>query len=402
MRPKVVLNKKSAPIPPGIARTTTLGASCAGGLEAVLSRELAGYGHEVVEERNGLVYFSGTIHDLPKLSAALRTASRLFVPLITCTPADHDQLYREAQRIPWEEIIPVDATFSISASTASPVFRDHRFLAMRLKDAIVDRQRGKSGGTRSSVSRDRPQVIVAIHAGKQDVVISLDATGSPLHERGYRTEAGDAPLRETLAAGMVLMAWEQGVPAVLVDPFCGSGTIVIEAALIALRRAPGVAVQKPRRHQYSRWPWFPRSASAPPSLADAPLVDNVQIIAADHDPAMVELAQRNAERAGVAEAIQFHVAPFAELATILPPEQEWSNRGGVTMISNPPWGTRLKPEDLGGLYGDMRETIRRMGIQGWILSGEPVPRELIPEKPRRRVSLYNGGLQSQFVNLQLP
>jgi 23S rRNA G2445 N2-methylase RlmL len=402
MQRKVVLNKKSASLPSGIASVSILAASCAGGLEAVLSRELEEFGYPVAERRNGLVYFSGTIHDLPGLSASLRIASRLFVPLITCSPADHDQLYREAQRIPWEEIIPVDATFSISSSTASPIFTDHRFLAMRLKDAIVDRQRTRSGGKRSSVSRDRPQVIIAIHAGKKDVVISLDATGAPLHERGYRTEAGEAPLRETLAAGMVLLAWKDAVPSVLVDPFCGSGTIAIEAALIAARRPPGDAAQRRRRYQYSRWPWFPRSSGASPQLDTPRTSVEIQIIAADHDPAMVELAQRNAERAGVAEAIQFHVAPFSNLANILPMEQDGTRKSGIMMISNPPWGTRLKPEDIGALYHEIRKTIHHEGINSWILSGEPVPRELIPEKPRQRFSLFNGGLQSQFINLQLP
>ena len=378
--------------------------TCAGGTEGVLAGELNGLGMgEVREERGAVRCALRGCGDIPRLNRELRSASRVLLPLLRTQVADFDGVYRAVAGLAWDRLLPVGQTFAISATSRSARMPDHRFLAMRCKDAIVDVQRRAQGGERSSVDRRRPDVPVVVFLDDQELEVSLDTSGIPLHERGYRTEAGDAPLRETLAAAMLLHAGWPG-PRALVDPFCGSGTIVIEAALLARGRTPG-AIRS--RWAWQRWEWMnPGQAGSTGDSGDeardgatgrraaggSPPV----ILASDADPGMVEIARRNAQRAGVAADVRFSVADAAERLSTM------RERGGL-IVSNPPYGGRLSPPDLERTYAETGSALKRLGSgwEAWFLLGQEAPARALGLAPDRRESMFNGGTAVEFCHYHI-
>ncbi|MEX2442410.1 MAG: class I SAM-dependent RNA methyltransferase [Alkalispirochaeta sp.] len=389
---RVILKKRASP-----ARVLSreIVATCPGGAESVLSSELTAAGFEDVRIETGAVRAALTgSAGIATANRALRTAARVLVPVARFPTSDFDGVYRNVAEIPWERLLPTDRTFAITATTRSEALKDHRFLAMRTKDAIVDRQREHNNGVRSSVDRDQPDLPVVIFANDREVEISVDSSGAPLHERGYRTERGDAPLRETVAAMMLLTAgWPDH--AVLVDPFCGSGTIAIEAALISRGLLPG---DLGRRYAYQRWTWmgdFDRCDSAEQESSPS-VTGNQRIIAADSDPNMIEIARRNARRAGVEQYIEFFTSDVTETIRHVAAE------AGV-IVTNPPYGRRLQPEDTARLYRGFGGALRKdlPGWQVWMLLGEPAPVKTLGLTPDRKISVFNGGLSAQLCHYRL-
>lgn len=385
---QVILHKRTARRPDCTEAIVT----CAGGAEGLVADELAELGMGGIRRERGAVRcrLDGCA-DLALLNRELRTASRVLLPLLAQEVEDFDGVYRAVSGLPWDRLITPASSFAISATSRSSRMPDHRYLAMRCKDAIVDVQRRGHGGERSSVDRRQPDVPVVVFLDDQRLEVSLDTSGAPLHERGYRTEAGDAPLRETLAAAMLLRAGWPG-PRALVDPFCGSGTIAIEAALMALGRIPG---DVRRRWAWQRWEWMAdaRGAGAgrrPP--AGAPPV----ILASDADPGMVDIARRNAKRAGVADAIRFSVADAAERLTGM------RERGGL-IVSNPPYGSRLNPADLEQTYVETGRAMRELGSEweAWLLLGPDAPARAFGLAPDRREAMFNGGTAVEFCHYHI-
>ncbi len=430
MRRTVILRKNRKEEPP--LTPTELILTCAGGIEPILEAELVAAGYSVDRHGPGAVHVQSAIAAVPDLCASLRTASRLLVPVDRIPVRDYDDLYRGLKRIPWERIIPTNCTFAIAASTRSSTMRDHRFLAMRAKDAIVDLQRDRTGGKRSSIDRDHPVFPVVIHLDRNDTLeVSLDAAGAPLHERGYRTEAGDAPLRETVAAAIVLQsgydrAVDRGSAPVLVDPFCGSGTIAIEAALIAARRSPQ---PEKRRYAWQRWPWFGGSSRDKGASRDAGVIGEEghshdpatpRIFASDRDDAVVEKARRNARRAGVEDLITFSTGDFRDRLRELTEETRgWTGAASadesrtdesrtsgtppMLVLANPPYGERLDDTDLDQLYRDLGDTLKESipGGSAWILCSEKSLMQNTRLSAARRVPMYNGGLECRLYRLDI-
>lgn len=267
----------------------------------------------------------------------LRTALRVLWPLGSFAATDADSLYAGAAAVAWEDVLGKESTFAVHARTsAPPPLAYSPFLAQRVKDAIVDRMRARAG-VRPNVDRDQPDVLAYVHvteAGK--VVVGLDMSGASLHERGYRTMAGPAPLRETLAAALVLASgWKAERP--FVDPMCGAGTIAIEAALYALNMAPGLLS---RRFGFERWPMF----GAAEKVAFARLIEEararirtgvpVPIIGRDREPEVLAAARANLARCPplVQSAVTFEEADVRQIAPMSPP---------ATLVSNPPYGERI-------------------------------------------------------------
>ncbi|MFW5693823.1 MAG: THUMP domain-containing class I SAM-dependent RNA methyltransferase [Alkalispirochaeta sp.] len=391
---RVILKKRTAPVQ---ILSPEIVATCPGGAEAVLAAEMNAVGFEDVRIETGAVRaVRSASAGIATANQSLRTAARVLVPVARFAASDYDGIYRGVSEIPWERLLPTDRTFAITATTRSRGLTDHRFLAMRTKDAIVDRQRTHTNGVRSSVNRDEPDLPVVIFANDREVEVSLDSSGAPLHERGYRTERGEAPLRETVAAMMLLSAgWPQ--QSVVVDPFCGSGTIAIEAALIARGIVPG---RLGRRYAYQRWTWlgdFDASGTGAP--AERPTEHRAgtqRIVAADSDPAMIEIARRNAQRAGVAEYIEFFTADATETV------RHVAGAPGV-VVTNPPYGRRLQPEDTARLYRGLGAAMRRdlSGWDVWMLLGEPAPIKTLGLTPDRKVSVFNGGLPVQLCRYRM-
>ncbi|TVR67265.1 MAG: hypothetical protein EA427_14315 [Spirochaetaceae bacterium] len=413
MRPAVILRK--APrnaagkvLPPDLPPFSELAATCGGGLELLLEEEIRNLGYSVLRRRPGVVYFRATLLEVPRCITQLRTASRLLVPVDRSTVNAYDGAYHRILSIPWETIIPPEHTFAITATTRSPVMKDHRFLAMRTKDAIVDRQRGACAGRRSSIDRKTPvfRVVVFVDENK-GVEVSLDAGDAPLHERGYRKEAGEAPLRETVAAAMLLQAGYpvrigEGRPPVLIDPFCGSGTIAIEAALMLAGRA---AQLPDRLFAYRRWPWFPpagETESAPDRSDGEAAPPPVRIFASDRDGEVLDLARRNANRAGVGQMIEFSQGDVRERLPALAGRIR-PGRPEVLVVTNPPYGERLDRDDLGALYRDLGTLLKEHmpGGTAHVLCSD---RDLMHRTGLRaagRVPMFNGGIACRLYRLDL-
>jgi 23S rRNA G2445 N2-methylase RlmL len=417
------------------AHSYELVATCAGGLEPILERELAGLGISVTGRGSGLVRAVGTAETVVTLNRRVRTASRILISLVRGQVETYDDVYALARKVPWESRIYSTASFAVTALARSRTLTNHKFLAMRVKDAVADRQRDTSG-RRSNVDRRRPDYPIVVHVDDEGAEISLDTSGRSLHERGYRREAGEAPLRESLAAGLVLRAgWDGTRP--LLDPFCGSGTIVIEAALMQAGRGPG---DLGRRYAFEGWPEF-RGVSQSSAGVAAPVEESARapIIAADKDAEVVEKARRNARRAGVEERITFVHAPFEELEPdeLIEPDDEFlrpsgqetpavagGHRGGASassesaptgpaggadggptgvIICNPPYGERMVYEAVAVMYQMIGDNLkaRYPGWEAWIFTANLQAAKRIGLRSSSKTILYNGGLESRLYEFRV-
>jgi 23S rRNA G2445 N2-methylase RlmL len=316
------------------------------GLETPLLRELEQLGFDrPVKGRAGATVRADRA-GLERLVASSRLAHRVLWTLGEVDARDGDRLYRGAfDLVRWPGLVPTGSTLAVFATTRdTPAFRDARFAALRVKDAIFDAVRAATGA-RPDVDTVHPDLVVRVSVARGRGVISLDAAGrTSLHARGYRTDAGDAPLRETLAAALTRLAgWDGQEP--LVDPMCGSGTIAIEAALTAAGTLPG---HLRADYGFMRWPGFRRDRyESWLDKARVPTAGPPHIFASDVDPAVLAVARVNADRAGVRDAIDFRLAD-AETLTL-------SGVGPGLLVTNPPWGGRM---------GDLDSTsdlLRRVG-----------------------------------------
>jgi 23S rRNA G2445 N2-methylase RlmL len=367
----------------------TLIATCLGGAEPYLENELRQSGMSPLLRENGAVTFSGGFDELVRANHRLRTASRILLPVVSGTVRTYDELYRLARKLDWTSLITPEQTLRVSAVTRSQEIQDSNFAAIRVKDAITDSQRARTR-KRSTVARRDPDLAVTLFVNKHHVQISLDSSGRPLHERGYRKEAGEAPLRETLAATLLYAAeWQSGLP--LFDPFCGSGTIAIEAALMAAGIYPGDL-----RSQFGYTSWeFARSEQKPEeATADRSPPTDLSIVASDIDPDMIEIARRNAERAGVGQLIDFRVSNALLVAR--PPVP------GV-VVTNPPYGERLDRERAGELMASFGHAAKE-NLPGWrvlFLSEGKTGAKAIGLRTRRVAELWNGGIQTNFYGADI-
>ncbi len=384
---KVVLKKRPREITGPDIRSLVL--TCPGGAEGTLRLELQELGYPDGEISPGIVRVSAAAGDVDRLNRSIRCASRVLVPLTHFHAAGYDEVYRRAMEFSWESLLKPEHTFLITSTARSENLGDHRFLAMRFKDAIVDRQRKYFGGRRSSVNKETPHVVFSIFASGESVELALDSTGKALHERGYRLEAGEAPLRETVAAMILLdSGYRVHDHRPLLDPFCGSGTIVIEGALIWLGREPGVPQ---RSYAWERWPWLGGSSerSGPHRPESRGAEESPIFVGTDSDPYIIEKARRNAERAGVSELVRFEVADVSESIP------RWTRGRRGMIVTNPPYGVRLQQDDLASLYERLGELLRHHAV-GWdaiVLAGNQSLLDRVRLRPRKRRKIYNGALQ---------
>ena len=302
-----------------------------------------------------------------------------------------DDLYRQCARFAWEDLIPVDGTFVVDATVHSEVFTHDHFAALRLKDAVVDRFRGKTG-QRPSIDRVRPDVRLHLHIAGNKVTLSVDATGAPLSHRGYRPPQAKAPLNEVLAAGLLaLSGWRPGTP--LIDPMCGSGTFSTEAALWA----SGLPVQAGRR-QFAFMKWSDFDASAwrevrDESMHEVKAVDTL-IWASDNHPGAIRQTRHSLEEADVDGMVQVSQSDFFNLH---PPTDS-----GV-MVMNPPYGERLDPGDVVGMYEGIGDRLKFnwAGFEAWVISSNEEALKRVGLRPHKRISVFNGGLPCKWVGFQM-
>ena len=360
------------------------------GLEEVLAAELTALGADNIEMGRRMVSFTGDKEMLYRANFCLRTALRILKPIKHFTAADADAVYEAVKEIRWEDYLDPAKSFAVDATVFSEEFRHSKFVSYRVKDAIADYFRERTG-KRPSVSITNPDVLLNIHIAQTDCTLSLDSSGESLHRRGYRQEAVEAPLNEVLAAGMILLTGWKG-ECDLIDPMCGSGTIPIEAALIARNIAPGVFRQG---YAFENWPDF-----------DADLLERIynddsqerefahKIYGYDNSIKANAIAQRNVKAAGVGRDVVLHLQPFQQFEQ--PHEKS-------LIITNPPYGERISSTDLLGLYQMIGERLKHAftGNTAWILSYRDECFDQIGLKPSVRIPLQNGGLDCEFRKYEI-
>ena len=366
-------------------------ATCTRGLEEVLAGELAGLGVAASEVGRGAVRFRADLTTLLRANVRLRTAMRVLVELAEGPAGSREELYGLAGTIRWEQWIARGQTFAVTVAGQGSAFSNTSFAALIVKDALVDRLRDRLGW-RPDVDRGDPDVRVWVHLAGERAAVGVDSTGEPLSHRGYRPRGGPAPLAETLAAGILILAGYDGtVP--LLDPMCGTGTLAVEAALIATGTAPGVR----RSFACERWHFLPAGAVAEERAAATANVTPARsaIVGRDIDPRAVAAARANARAAGVADAVTVERGDVRELAVA---------GAGTLIIANPPYGQRLGTgEDLGRLYHDLGEALRRgaRGCTAWLLVGDRELIKAIHLRPSRRIVLFNGPIECRLVRYDI-
>lgn len=360
------------------------------GLEEVLAKELTELGASNIEIGRRMVAFTGDKEMMYRANFCLRTAIRILKPIKRFEAKNADEVYEAIKNIAWEDYLDKDKSFAIDAVVFSNEFRHSKFVAYKVKDAIVDYFREKTGD-RPSVRINNPDIALNIHIAETQCTLSLDSSGESLHRRGYRQEAVEAPLNEVLAAGMILMTGWKG-ECDLIDPMCGSGTIPIEAALIARNIAPGVFRKE---FAFEKWNDF-----------DQALFDNIynddsqerefthKIYGYDNNPKANEIATRNVKAAGLSKEITLKIQPFQQFEQ--PKEKS-------IIITNPPYGERISTNDLLGLYQMIGERLKHSftGNDAWVLSYREECFDQIGLKPSIKVPLFNGALECEFRKYQL-
>ena len=360
------------------------------GLETILAEELTNLGADNIQIGRRMVSFTGDKEMMYKANFCLRTAIRILKPIKQFKAKDPDEVYEAIKAICWEDYLNVDKSFAVDSVVFSDEFRHSKFVAYKVKDAIVDYFREKTG-KRPSVRINKPDVLLNIHIAQDKCTFSLDSSGESLHRRGYRQEAVEAPLNEVLAAGMILMTGWRG-ECDLIDPMCGSGTIPIEAALIARNIAPGVFRKE---FAFEKWNDF-----------DQDLFDNVynddsqerefthKIYGYDNNPRANEIALHNMKAAGVSKDIVLALQPFQQFQQ---PKEK------AILITNPPYGERISTNDLLGLYQMIGERLKHafQGNDAWILSYREECFDQIGLKPSQKIPLFNGALECEFRKYQI-
>lgn len=358
------------------------------GLEPLLAEELKSLGASRTDIVNRGVNFYGGMALMYRVNLASRLSLRVLLPILQFEATDSDTLYRKVRRIDWSQYLDNRMTFSIDSTVYSPHFNNSQYVSQKVKDAIVDRFRDATN-LRPSVSKEQPDLLINVHISGNWVTISLDSSGGSLHRRGYRTGHGyfEAPLNEVLAAGMVMISgWDAKTP--FLDPMCGSGTLAIEAALIAANIPPGIF-----KNQYGFENWKNFDGELMEHVAQKLSNERevgVPIIARDMDPEAVELTRRQVKQMDLQHIITVEQGDFGDTKGM---EQ-------ITLIMNPPYGERMKPDDIESLYSMVGSTLKHKfpGSDAWLLSSSKKALGRVGLRPASKRVLYNGSLECSFVN----
>lgn len=374
-------------------RKETIRVTCAPGLPPYLARELKELGFDAEAVEKTFIEIRGTPRDAMRLNLRLRTAFHVLYRLgeFRCTgPQD---LYDAAASIPWEEIIPPEEYVCVTSSVSHPSISDWTYANLKVKDAIVDRMQSKAG-RRPDSGPERDRVVIAVSWHGEACRIFLNTTGNKLADRGYRRRPHLAPMQETLAAAVVMATGYDGALP-LVNPMCGSGTIAIEAALIAAGRAPGLlrsnfGLMHVKGFDDHAWQEIRREAAKSRRKESPP-----PIVATDIDPRAIEAARANAKTAGVDPLIEFAVCDFAE-TTIPPPP-------GIVIL-NPEYGERLgEAAQLEGTYKRIGDFFKQRcaGYTGYVFTGNRELAKKIRLTASRRLEFWNAKIDCRLLKYEM-
>ena len=355
------------------------------GLEDVLAGELTALQADDVQIGRRMVSFKGDKAMLYKANIHCRTALRILKPVCHFSADNADTVYTEVKKINWERYFNPNQTFAIDAVVNSDSFNHSKFVAYRTKDAIVDYFR-ENFEQRPSVRINRPDIYIHIHISHTDCTLSMDSSGESLHKRGYRMEQVEAPLNEVLAAGMILKTGWRG-ESNFVDPMCGSGTLLIEAAMIALNIPPGLYRKE---YAFERWPDFDQE------LFDGIYQDEsgerefaFKCYGSDISPNAIAIATDNVQNARLSRYIELRTLSFQQYSQAPNP--------GI-LVMNPPYGERISSHDIDNLYAMIGERLKHAftGYQAWILSYKDECFDKIGLRPDQKFKLMNGQLECEY------
>ncbi|MBI35918.1 MAG: RNA methyltransferase [Flavobacteriales bacterium] len=363
------------------------------GLEELLAVEIKEAGGKNLQSIKRGVKFEGDEEVLYRCLFSLRTVLRLLIPVFKFKAHTEKDLYFKVKKLPWEDFLDVNQTFAIDCIAHSKVFNHSKFVSLRVKDAICDRFRANSDDQRPSVNVKNPDLPINVHINNLDVIVSLDAGGFSLHQRGYRTKDHVAPLNEALAAGMLLLSdWDKKTD--LYDPMCGSGTLLVEAAMMAQNLAPRLfsgkqfAIQKWDNFDSMLW------AKVKKSLKSQIEPTSVKIHGTDISVKSVQMAKFSVKTAAVDDIVSVEQSDFFL-------KKNSSTQGFI--ISNPPYGERLQEENIIQFYREIGNTFKReyAGFQAWILSSNLKALKFIGLKPSKKIFLKNGPLDCKFQKYEM-
>lgn len=360
------------------------------GLEDVLAKELIELGANNVQIFRRAVSFTGNLELMYKANLCCRTALRILKPIASFKAASADEVYEEVKKIDWTEYLDLKKTFTIDSTIYSETFKHSKFVTYRVKDAIAD-QFVEKYSRRPSVSIDKPDLYINVHISHKDCTVSLDSSGESLHKRGYRVHQTEAPMSEVLAAGMLLMAGWKG-QSNFVDPMCGSGTLLIEAALIALNIPPCIYRSS---FAFEKWNDFDRD------LFDEIYNDDTKecafqykIYGSDMSASAIKICEENVKSAGLSKFIELKKMPISEFEPI---------DGKCLMVTNPPYGERLEVEKLEALYQELGSLLKHKftGNTAWVISSQENCLARIGLKPSQKVELVNGALECEYWKFEI-
>ncbi|MDR2221398.1 MAG: THUMP domain-containing protein [Flavobacteriaceae bacterium] len=361
------------------------------GFEEVLAKELQLLGAMKVKQGTRMVSFEGDKGFMYKANLACRTALKILVPIKQFAVYNEGNLYKGIQSIDWSEYITVNQAFVIDSTVFSDAFNNSLFVSLKAKDAIVDQFREKTG-KRPDIDKDFPDLRINVHIQKDLCTVSLDSSGASLHHRGYKTATNIAPINEVLAAGMLMMSGWEG-RSDFIDPMCGSGTILTEAAMIACNIPANI---NRKEFAFERWnDW------------DAELFDRIQesllkrvrefhytIKGYDKAPSAVLKAKDNVKNANLEEYITIENANFFDTHK--------ETEGPLHMVFNPPYGERLDI-NLERFYREIGDTLKQSypGTEAWFITANIEALKFVGLRPSRKIKLYNGKLETRFAKYEL-
>lgn len=359
------------------------------GLEKVLAEELKQIGAEEIKEERRAVSFVGDKEMMYKANFCLRTALRILKPIAEFNVRKREELYDGAMSVDWTNHLALGKTIAVDSVVHSELFLNSMFVSLKVKDAIVDQFREKTR-KRPSVNIEDPDMRINVHLSGEKCTVSLDSSGDSLHKRGYRIAQNEAPISEVLAAGMILLSGWDG-KSNFIDPMCGSGTILIEAAMIAYGIPPGMYRKS---FGFERWLDFDEELFDEVYNADYEKEFEGEIFGSDISTPNIAIAKVNVKNAGLAKKINLEVKDFAQLN---PPFDS-----GLLMV-NPPYGERMMPNAIRGIYSMIGDTLKHKfsGFNAWIISSSIDGFKSVGLKPSEKIALFNGALECSFRKYEL-
>ena len=355
------------------------------GLEEILAEELIGLGANEVQIGRRVVTFEGDKELMYRANFCCRTALKILKSIGRFRANNPDEVYEHIKKLDWLQYLPQGKTFAIDAVVYSETFTHSKFVAYRVKDAIVDYFTERDL-QRPSIRVNNPDIQLHLHISHNECTLAFDSSGESLHKRGYRIEETEAPLNEVLAAGMILKTGWRG-ESHFVDPMCGSGTLLIEAALIAMNIAPGIFRDK---YAFEKWDDFDAELFEKISTDDShEKIFTHKCFGSDISRKNIASAMKNVKNAGLSNYIELKVLPFQEMK---------ENPGKGILITNPPYGERLRPNDLMNLYSMIGERLKHVfsGYEAWIISSNLEGFDNIGLKPASKTKLINGALDCEY------